>query len=65
MVQVAMRHEGMVDLELLADGQRAGHRAAVDQDPVVDEDGRGTVRQPLSAERPEDPDLHVCSRILA
>ena len=64
-VQVAMRDERVVDLELFPDRERGGHRAAVDQDPVVDEKGRGAVRQPFPAERPENPDLHVCSRILA
>src|SRR5437870_1166465 len=63
-VEVRVGQEGVLDLELLVDGQGSGHGARVDEDAVVDEERGRPLPEPLAAEGPEHLDLHWC-RILA
>ena len=48
----------MLDRELLGNGQSAGDRAAVDQDLVVDEEGRRAMPEPFASEGAEHTNFH-------
>jgi hypothetical protein len=47
----------MLDLHLLGDRERPPHRAGVNEDAIVNEEGGGTLSLPFAAIRPEDLDF--------
>ena len=57
MVEVGVTDDRVLDLDLLGNGERPPYRAGVDEDAVVNEEGRRPLTLPLAAECPEDLDL--------
>ena len=57
MVEVGVADEGVLDLHLLGDRERAAHGAGIDKDAVVHEKCGRPLPQPLAAKGPKHPDL--------
>ena len=57
-VEVGVGDEGLLDRELLRDGQRAADRASVEKRVVVDEERGGAMPEPFAPEGAEHPDPH-------
>src|SRR5713101_6162032 len=58
-IQVSVRDDGVFDGELLGHGEGAADAAAVDQDLVVDEEGRRPLPETFAAEGAEHANLHA------
>src|SRR5207249_3435816 len=57
-VEMRMRDERVLDLRLLGQGERATDRAGIDQDAVVDEEGRGALTESFGSVGAEHSNLH-------
>ena len=58
-VEVSVADEGVFDVDLLGGRQGSSDRACVYQNPIVDEQGRGSLPWSLAAVRAENLDLHA------
>src|SRR4029453_19565520 len=57
-IQMRVRHDRVLDRELLRNGERAGDRTTVDQDFFVDEEGRRAMPQPFASEGTANPNFN-------
>ena len=57
MVEVGVRDQGVLDLDLLRHRQRPTNGPRVDEDTVIHEERRRSLTRPLTAVRPENLDL--------
>ena len=64
-VEVAVAQDGVVDRDLLGNGQRAADGSRVDENGVVDQEGRGPLALPFAAVGPEDLEPHSHPRAFA
>jgi hypothetical protein len=57
-IQVGVGEQGVLDLDLLGHREGAPDRSRVDQHPIIDKKRRRPLSRALTAEGPEDPNLH-------